>query len=663
MTDHITTLEDKITYLENNAYYGDDLGATYSPTHTRFKVWSPLAEKVAVNLYQTGDIHDDSLLDSYPLTLENNVWTITLDGNFENLFYTYTIDIDGESNETIDIYAKAAGINGSRAAIIDFAKTNPTHWEQDTHVTQENLTDAFIWEVHVADFSSHENSGISAENRGKYLAFTEEGTTYNNEQESPTGIDYLTHLGVNYVHLLPAFDFENDEAGSDYNWGYDPKNYNVPEGRYSSDPSDPIARINEFKQMVQSLHKKNIGVVLDVVYNHTLETELSSFNLTVPDYYYRQTASGEFADGSACGNETASDRAMMRKYMIDSVLYWAKEYHLDGFRFDLMGLHDVETMNAIRTALNENGLEHVILYGEPWDAGSNEIKEPNIPANKSNSAHLMDGIAIFNDDFRDSMKGHVFEETAGAFLQGKSGTTVQNTEVMASICANTIGADHAEYGLADKTWAKNPTQVITYHSAHDNLTLYDKLVASLYETPHYRRNDWLIELNKLAAAALFTSQGGLFMQAGEEFARTKHGDENSFISPIEVNQLDWELTVKNRDLVDYYRGLWQLRKQYAPLRDATPETAKAISFSKDTADNLIAYTIPNLSAEGNDWRWMAVVLNSTNEAREVALESQSELPQTWTVVANKETVSSDGLGTIEGNVITVDPHSAVILVD
>ena len=662
MTDHITTLEDKITYLENNAYYGDDLGVTYTPTHTRFKVWSPLAEKVAVNLYQTGDIHDDSLLDSYPLTLENNVWTITLDGNFENHFYTYTVDIDGKSNETIDIYAKAAGINGNRAAIIDFEKINPTHWEQDTHVTQEKLTDAFIWEVHVADFSSHENSGISAENRGKYLAFTEEGSTYNNEKEHPTGIDYLTDLGVNYVHLLPAFDFENDEEGSDYNWGYDPKNYNVPEGRYSSDPTDPLARITEFKQMVQSLHKKNIGVVLDVVYNHTLETELSSFNLTVPDYYYRQTSSGEFADGSACGNETASDRAMMRKYMIDSILYWAKEYHLDGFRFDLMGLHDVETMNAIRTALNENGLEHVILYGEPWDAGSNEIKEPNIPANKSNSPHFMEGIAIFNDNFRDAMKGHVFEETAGAFLQGKSGLDIQNTDVMASICANTIGADHSEYALADKTWAKDPTQVITYHSAHDNLTLYDKLVASLYEEPQYQRNDWLIELNKLAAAALFTSQGGLFMQAGEEFGRTKHGDGNSFVSPIKVNQLDWELTVKNRDLVDYYRVLWQLRQQYAPLRDATPETAKAMTFSKDTADNLIAYTIPNPSAEGNDWNWMAVALNSSNEVREVTLESQLELPHTWTIAANKEAVSLDGLGTVEGNLITVEPHSAVILV-
>lgn len=658
MTNHITTLEDKLTYLENNAYQGDDLGVTYTPAHTCFKAWSPLAEKVVVNLYQTGDIHDDSLVDSYPLTLENNIWTITLDGNFEHLFYTYTIDIEGESNETIDVYAKAVGINGNRAAILDLSKTNPEQWEQDTHVAQENITDAFIWEVHVADFSSHENSGISPENRGKYLAFTEEGTTFKNENEFPTGIDYLSYLGVNYVHLLPVFDFENDEEGSKYNWGYDPKNYNVPEGRYSSDPRDPSARIREFKQMVQSLHKKNIGVILDVVYNHTLETELSSFNLTVPDYYYRQTASGAFADGSACGNETASDRTMMRKYMIDSVLYWAKEYHLDGFRFDLMGLHDVETMNAIRTALNEHGLEHIILYGEPWDAGSNEIREPNIPANKSSSTHLTEGIAVFNDDFRDAMKGHVFEETAGAFLQGKG----QSTEVMASICANTIGADHFEYMLAEKTWTKEPDRVITYHSAHDNLTLYDKLVASLYEVPHYRRNDWLIELNKLAAAALFTSQGGLFMQAGEEFARTKHGDENSFISPIEINQLNWELTVTNRDLVEYYRGLWQMRQQYAPLRDASAETAKAMTFSKDTPDNLIAYTIPNPSAEGHEWSWMAVVLNSSNEAREVALESHLELPPEWTVVANKLSVSLDGLETVNGNTVTVQAHSAVILV-
>ena len=663
MESNVMTLEEKLAYLESKPYSGNDLGATYTKNKTTFNVWSPLAEKVAVNLYQTGDSNENSLIQSYPLTLENNVWTTSLDGDFENQFYTYTITIDGQSNETMDVHAKAAGVNGNRAAIIDFDKTNPENWAEDNHVMQQNITDAFIWEVHVADFSADKQSGISPENKGKYLAFTELGTTYNNENEFPTGIDYLKQLGINYVHLLPVYDFENEEEGTDYNWGYDPKNYNVPEGRYSSNPTDPASRIREFKQMVQSLHQQNIGVVLDVVYNHTFETETSHFNLTVPDYYFRQTADGSFANGSATGNETASDRTMMRKYMVDSILYWATEYHLDGFRFDLMGLHDVETMNAIRTALNEHGLEQVILYGEPWDAGSNEIAAPNIPANKSNVAHFMDGIAIFNDDFRDPVKGSVFNKTDGAFLQGQSGNDFHDVDVMAGISANTIGAAASEYELADKTWSRNPTQVVTYNSAHDNLTLYDKLVESTFEKPFFQRNDWVIQINKLAAALLFTSQGALFMQAGEEFGRTKHGDANSYVSSIDVNKLDWSLRKTNRDLVDYYRGLNDIRRTFAPLRDATAQTAKAITFSRDAIENLIAYTIPNSFAEKGDWKWMAVVLNSSGETHEVTLESHTgELPANWTIVADRDHAGLEALGTVEGSTMTIEPHSALILV-
>lgn len=663
MESNVMSLEEKLAYLESKSYSGNDLGVTHTKKQTTFKVWSPLAEKVEVNLYQTGDSNENSFIQSYPLTHENNVWVTQLMGDFEHTFYTYTITVGGKSNETIDIYAKAAGVNGNRGAIIDFDKTHPENWSEDNPVTQRHITDAFIWEVHVADFSSDENSGISPENQGKYLAFTENGTTYKNEAEFATGIEHLKELGVNYVHLLPVFDFENDEKGSDYNWGYDPKNYNVPEGRYSSDPRDPSARIREFKQMVQSLHAQNIGVVLDVVYNHTLETEASSFNLTVPDYYYRQTETGEFANGSGCGNETASDRNMMRKYIIDSILYWATEYHLDGFRFDLMGLHDIETMNAIRTALNENGLQQVILYGEPWDAGSNEIKEPNMAANKANTAHFMDGIAIFNDDFRDSMKGSVFDAANGGFLQGWNGGSTFDTDAIASICANTIGAAGAAYEIADKTWARTPAQAVTYNSAHDNLTLYDKLASSLLGETDYQRDDLLIQVNKLAAATLFTSQGGLFMQAGEEFGRTKFGDENSYISSIDVNRLDWSLSATNQDLVAYYRGLWQIRHRYAPLRDSTEQTAKAMTFSRDGIENLIAYTIPNKDAAGDgDWQWMAVILNSSTADQEVVLEGQMELPEKWTVVANKDIAGLKGLGTIEGNSITIEPRSALILV-
>lgn len=662
MESRVFTLEEKLAYLENNPYTSNDLGVTYSPEATTFKVWSPLAEKVSVNLYSTGDSQDDSLSQSYALTQQDNVWSVTLTGDFENLFYTYTVNIDGIANETVDVYANAVGVNGNRGAIIDLEKTHPENWAADTYVTQKEITEAFIWEVHVADFSADTQAGFREANRGKYLSFTEAGTTYANEGEFPTGVNYLNQLGVNYVHLLPAYDFENDEESSDYNWGYDPKNYNVPEGRYSSNPRDPLARIREFKQMVQSLHEQKIGVILDVVYNHTLETENSHFNVTVPDYYYRQTAEGDFANGSGTGNETASDRVMMRKYMIDSVLYWATEYHIDGFRFDLMGLHDVETMNAIRTALNERGLEDVILYGEPWDAGSNEIKEPNIPANKANIAHLMDGIAIFNDDFRDSLKGSVFDHKTGGFLQGWNGNGPSDNDVIAAICANVTGAAHSEYDLADKTWARNPSQVITYNSAHDNLSLYDKLAASLLDETDYQRDELVIQVNKLAAAALFTAQGGLFMQAGEEFGRTKFGDENSYVSPISINQLDWSLSITNRDLVDYYCGLWQIRSRYAPLRDATAQTAKAMTFSRDGIENLIAYTIPNAEAEESDWQWMAVVLNSSAETQEVNLESQTELPNQWTILANKDVAGVDSLGVIDGNTLTIEPRSALILV-
>lgn len=663
MGSNVLTLEEKIVYLESKSYSDNDLGVTYTKNQTTFKVWSPLAEKVVVNLYQTGDCQEDSLIQSYPLTHANNVWSASLDGDFENTFYTYTLTIDGQSTETIDVYAKAAGVNGNRAAIIDFDKTNPENWSEDEHVTQQQITDAFIWEVHVGDFSSDKNSGISPENQGKYLAFTELGTTYKNEQEYSTGVDYLKELGVNYVHLLPVYDFENDEEGSQYNWGYDPKNYNVPEGRYSSDPRDPSARIREFKQMVQSLHAQNIGVVLDVVYNHTLETEKSSLNVTVPDYYYRQTDTGEFADGSACGNETASDRAMMRKYMVDSVLYWATEYHLDGFRFDLMGLHDVETMNSIRTALNENGLEDVIIYGEPWDAGSNEITLPNIAANKANVSHFMDGIAIFNDDFRDPVKGSVFLKSEGGFLQGQNGQNFYDVDVMAGISANTIGAAASEYELADKTWARNPAQVVSYNSAHDNLSLYDKLVESTFEKPYFERNDWVIQLNKLAATLLFTSQGALFMQAGEEFGRTKLGDENSFISSMAINQLDWSLRKSNNDLVEYYRGLNHIRRKFHPLRDATAQTAKALTFSRDSIENLIAYTIPNPQASEGDWKWMAVVLNTSTETHDITLEAHTgELPNDWKIIADNNHAGLDTLGTVNGNTLAVEPHSAFILV-
>ncbi|MDN6625783.1 MAG: type I pullulanase [Pisciglobus halotolerans] len=646
------SVQEKIDYLEDKASLDSTLGSVYTKEKTSFAIWAPLAEKVSVNIYSSGDINDDSLEQQVNLALHQTIWSGEILGDLENKYYTYTIVTNGDEAETNDIYAKAVGINGDRAAIIDLETTNPKGWENDHHVMQKNLTDAVIWETHVADFSSDPNGGFSKENQGKYLAFTEDKTTYRNEGQYPTGIQYLTALGVNYIHLLPVYDFDNDEEGSEYNWGYDPKNYNVPEGRYSSDPKDPKNRITELKQAVQTLHERNIGVVMDVVYNHTQLTETSWFNLTVPEYYYRQSESGGFANGSGCGNETASERKMMRRFMIDSILYWTKEYHIDGFRFDLMGLHDVHTMNYIRQALDDEGYEDIILYGEPWDAGSNQIYWPNIPANMGNVEELSTGIGVFNSDFRDTVKGSVFGKTDGAFVQGMNGNGWYDADLMTSIRGSI------------STWANTPNQSVAYVSAHDNLTLYDKLTASMLpksSLSQYKRHESVIQANKQAAVLLFTSQGAVFMQAGEEFGRSKYGDENSYSSPIETNQIDWSLVKTNEDLASFYQGLIKIRQNYPPLRDSSIESAETILFSQDQVENLMAFTIPNHFAKTGDWKTMAVVLNSTETAQRITLEGDN-LPAKWTIIADDQQAGLISIGEIEGNDLSLDAKQFYILV-
>ncbi|WP_208560294.1 type I pullulanase [Marinilactibacillus kalidii] len=667
MKKQFDTVHQKITYLEQQAYDGNDLGLTYSPTQSTFNVWSPLAESVTLNLYRTGLNDEDTLIEQISLTEAGKIWTVTVDKDLAGLFYTYTFH-HGEDHvtETQDIYSKAVGLNGHRSAIVDLSSTNPTGWESDESVRQTAITEALIWEVHVEDFSSSETGGFSEDYRGKYLAFTETHTYLNDSPDSeiPTGVNYLKSLGINFVHLLPAFDFDNDELGDQYNWGYDPKNYMVPEGKYAMDPSNPVSRIKEFKQLVQSLHEENIGVVLDVVYNHTFTYEASCFQSTVPDYYYRQDEHGMITNGSGCGNETASERKMMRKYMIDSLIYWAKEYHLDGFRFDLMGLHDVHTMNYIRQAFNDAGMADIILYGEPWNAGSVAIYEPNMPADKFHIQELADGIAIFNDEFRDAIKGPVFDEHKGGFLQGANGfedSAYMNGDLIGSLLANTqtvVG----DFSLPEgKDWARNPSQVINYASAHDNLPLYDKLVRTLREDDNFDRHEEIIQLNKLNAALLFTAQGGIFMQAGEEFGRTKFGDENSFNSPIETNQIDWSLVEQNKDVVDYYKGMIQIRKAYAPLRDKTNKTAEKIYFT-DLRENLIAYTIPNTLEENPRWTQMAVIMNTSWTSETIQLHSSLPLPEEWTIIANRHSAGTESLGVQVGQELLINPMEVLILV-
>lgn len=666
MLDQIGTILEHIDELEAKAYQKSDLGMTYAAGTFTFKVWSPHADAVYLNIYKTGDIEDHSLIEKIDMTYnDEHVWEVSVTENLEDLYYTYSFDHQGKMTEAPDLYSKAVGLNGDRTAIIHLKDTNPEHWEKDAHQMQEHITDAIIWEVHVEDFTADERSGISPKNRGKYLGFTEEGTTLDNAGAFPTGLDYLDKLGVNYVHLLPVYDFVNDELDEDYyNWGYDPKNYFAPEGKYSSDPSDPKARIKELKQLIQRLHQKNIGVVMDVVFNHTFHTEDSWFQRTVPNYYYRFNAYGHFSNGSGVGNETASERKMMRKYIIDAILYWTEEYHFDGFRFDLMGVHDTETMNAIRDALDQNGYEHVILYGEPWAGGELALPEPYKPADRNHVHDYSKRIALFNAEFRDAIKGHVFLDYDAAFLQGANDdymSSFKNEDLIAAIIANTE-SEAGEYYLPHyKTWARVPTEVVNYSSAHDNFTLYDKLVLSTDRAVSYDRQEDLITMNKINAGILLTAQGGIFIHAGEEFARTKYGDPNTYNAPIEVNQLDWARAEENNDLIDYYRGMIDIRKAYAPFRDYTTQTAKLMHFYRNP-ENVLVYTIPNNIDEHGKWRNVTVAVNTSPYVQTVNIPTgEHDEPHKWTIIANIHEIDVDGIATYEEKTLTLQPNEIYIL--
>ena len=666
MVNAVTTTQnsDTVTYahpLDAQAYSGNDLGATYTKQATTFKVWAPTATKAAVKLYSTGSSEEEGAqsLGIKQMTKGNNgVWSVTVEGDIKNVYYTYAITVGGITRETVDIYAKAVGVNGNRGMVVDLDSTDPEGWENDKHVLYDDPTDAVVWEVHIKDFSSSETSGVSVKYQGKYLAFTESGTTLNSEGEISTCIDYLKKLGVTHVQLLPVYDYATvDETQTDsdeFNWGYDPKNYNVPEGSYSTNPYDGNTRITEFKQMIMALHDAGIGVIMDVVYNHTFTAEGGWFESTVPGYYYRMNPDNTFSDGSGCGNETASDHLMYRKYMIDSIRYWVTEYHIDGFRFDLMGVHDVTTMNEIRKALDKlpNGGSKIIMYGEPWTGGS--LGTTIATCVKDNIDQLDNRIGAFNDIFRDAVKGHVFNASEKGFVQDGSCLT----SLVGAICANSTS------GISK--WANQPSQVVTYTSAHDNYTLYDKLVLSVKDDKSFtERDNTIVEMNKLTAAITLTSQGISFMQAGEEFARTKLGDENSYCSSTEINQLDWSSLVKYNDLQSYYSGLMEIRRNFKPFRDATSKSANLMKFSNDTENGVISYTLENTLTSGKEWSQVAVIFNSSDKEQTIELQANQgkTLPSEWVIIANKNSAGLKNLGTVKGSNITIPACSALILVD
>lgn len=639
--------------LDKSAYSGNDLGASYSKKATTFKVWSPNAASVRVNIFEHGSDNegDAGSIMSRAMSLDKTtgVWSVTINGDLLNKYYTYSVTHGKTTKETADVYAKACGVNGQRSMVVDLSTTNPDGWENDKHVLVQNQTDASVWEISVADFSSSESSGVSEANRGKYLAFTEEGTTVNGVQgASSTCVDYLKKLGVKYVQIMPFYDFgsvdESKNIMDQYNWGYDPVNYNCPEGSYSTNPKKGEVRIKECKQMIQALHNAGIGVIMDVVYNHTYTSD-SWFQRTVPNYYYRMNNDGTFSNGSGCSNDTASEHLMFRKYMIDSVTYWASEYHIDGFRFDLMGLHDVTTMNSIRTALDnlyaDGSGSQILMYGEAWDMATN-CDEGTVLASQKNLKQLSDRIGAFDDTIRDAIKGST-GGTDGAFVQDGSRRANLKTGIA---------------GQSDTTtgWANVPSQCVTYASCHDNLCLYDKLVGSVYgaDGKYRKRYEDLVAMNKLSAAIVITSQGIPFSLGGEEFCRSKDGDENSYASSRKENMLDWENVDLYSDVIEYYRGLYKIRDVFAAFSDSTAATANSLTYLSDVPKGVMGYTINN--TESGKWSQMCVIFNGSDSAQNVTAKGD------WVVLADNKTAGLRNIKNVT-NSVKVEAHSAVIMVD
>ena len=600
------TLFENVPFHREN-YYTGPLGPDYTPGGTCLRLWAPTAEAVTVTLYHKGD--GGAVLGTEPLVRgAHGVWSVWLPGEQHGHYYTFAVTVDGITRETGDPYARAAGVNGVRSMIVDLARTAPSGWERDVRPTIPPAQRA-VWEVSVRDFSQDAASGVRPAWRGKYMAFTQQGTTLHGDGIHPTCLNYLKRLGVKYVQLMPIFDFGSvDEAKPllrQYNWGYDPTNFNVPEGSYSTDPTRGEVRIRECREMIAALHAVGIGVVMDVVYNHTYRTE-NPLNSTVPYYFFRQNPDGSFSNGSGCGNEFASERPMARRYLIDSILYWAKEYHIDGFRFDLMGLYDAESINAVRAALDAlPGGRDILLYGEPWQGGASQLHR--YEANKANLAMLNERVGIFCDDTRDAIKGGCFDAREPGYVEGKPGSFWD------------IGAAVAAWCRSDRLPPHAPSQIVSYVSAHDNFTLWDKLLCVRYEKPEFTARDTVaLAQNRLAAGIYLTSFGLPFMQAGEEFARTKKGVGNSYRSSPALNRLDWNRAEQYHALVDYYRGLLALRAAFPRLGSTDRHAPEALQFFA-LEQPLVGWTLPAVWGDGAAWSALCVFYNPTETACTVSL--------------------------------------------
>lgn len=640
-------------FLTYPTYNGDDLELTVDASGTSFRLWSPKAQEAVVNLYDNG--HTGKAYKTLPMTLhpENGTWTASVPERLYGKFYTFRIKHgDRWLAETPGVWAKAVGVNGSRAAIIDFANTNPKGWSNDRGPKVDNFSDVILYEMHHRDMSMHPSSGIA--NKGKFLAMTEPGTTTPGGEK--TGIDHLKELGVTHVHILPSYDYNSvDEMNlqeNTYNWGYDPLNYNAPEGSYSTNPSDPEARIREMKEMVKALHDAGIGVVMDVVYNHTAQNDDSNFELTAPGYYHRHWNDGRYSDASGCGNETASDRKQMRDYIVNSVKYWAKEFHIDGFRFDLMAIHDTETMNEVASELKKIN-PSIFVYGEGWTAGDSPL-EKDRRALKENVSKMTD-IAVFSDDLRDAVKGHYTDARDRGFATGKPG--LEETVKIGIVAATDHPqVDYSKGANSKFPYAKSPEMIVNYVSCHDDLTLTDKLRKSMEGEPEKN----MLDAAKLAQTIVFTSQGTPFMFAGEEIFRDKKGVHNSYKSPDSINAIDWNQKKEYRELFDYYQGLTALRKAHPAFRMTTAaDIARNLRFDKidsKKTSNLISYSLLN-HANGDEWKEIKVVFNGASKAQTVNVPKGD-----WKIVASEGRISPEGnLGRSKGGKTEVPAYSALIL--
>lgn len=630
----------KTKEFENLYTYSDVLGCLYTREKTTFVAWLPTATAAKVNIYEDGD--KGEVVESFCMLEHiNGTYICELNGDYKNKYYTYEVTIHGQTAEATDLYANAVGVNGKRALITSFEKINTTEYNR-----VESITDAIIYEAHVRDISMNQNSGVDEDKKGKFLGLVQLGTT--NSYAQYTALEHIKELGATHIHLLPVFDYgsidESTLERNEFNWGYDPLNYNALEGSYSTNPFDANVRVNEFSEMIEKFHANGIGVIMDVVYNHTYSIDDSNHNKLVPKYYHRTDALGRFTDGSACGNEIASERSMVRRHIVDSVVHFAKDFGIDGFRFDLMGLHDIDTMNQIRIKLDEID-KNIIMYGEGWTADETPLPQPK-RALKANASKLSARIAMFSDDIRDGIKGDVSVGSSVGFANGCKNVEDVKFGIVGSVKHKQVNIDKVKH--SNNFWAVAPTQTITYCSAHDNLSLWDKLK----ETNKDATDDELLRINKICAGIVMLSQGTPFFQAGEEFGRTKFGNENSYKSDDSINMINWDLKHTNVELFRYYRGLIELRKFDKGFRLTTAKGVRKNVEFLQCDENFISYAV---KASNKKYKQYVVAINPSKEQQSIEINKDGD------VLVNQDSAGIEVIQNIKYGDIIIEAQSIMVI--